>query len=250
MDGEVECEIRWKIKELGKFQESLQKRGWELKGAYSAVDYYYQPVHGSFWNPEKKFIKIREWKTPESNAYIYLVQNDVVVWRGNSYKKTFPPLSKVKLYDGSIKVCRAVLRSLGFEEWLIIEITDGRLWQAPKSKRYLALEKVHGMGWTGRMDFVGKTVRQADEKMRKSIGRLKISRRHVKIKTLLVMFAEKEGRLEKPSRKARLKSKEELLMAEAREEFLLQKKLEKFKKQLEKKWQKQEKKRRKTGKKK
>ncbi|MBR9681779.1 MAG: hypothetical protein GOV00_03195 [Candidatus Altiarchaeota archaeon] len=243
MEGETECEIRWKIKRFGKFQESLQKKGWKLKGPFHTVDYYFQPKYGTFWNPNKKSVKAQEWKKPKSDARIYLQQYETVLWKGNTYKKTFPPFSKVKLYEGPIEVCKVVLRGLGFEEWMIIEKQDGRLWHHPKTKAYLAMEKIRGMGWTGRMNFVGKTSKVADDKMRRAIGKLGIPRRQVKLKMLVVTFAEKEGRMKRPSDKAKHDAREEHLLRETKEDFIFQKRLEKFKKKLEKMWKKQEKRR-------
>ena len=99
---------------------------------------------------------------------------------------------------------------------------------------YLALEKIHKMGWTGRMNFVGKTPKMVDDKMRRAISGFKVPRRHVKLKTLIVMLAEKGGRMERPSDEAIKGVQEIRSLKETREEAKSEKLVTAFKKRVKK----------------
>ena len=134
---------------------------------------------------------------------------------------------------------------MGFEEWMLVEILDGRIWSHPETSRYMTLEKIQKKGWTGRMNFAGKTARGADAVMKTVLSDLKIPRRNVKIKQLIVELTHREGRSKKPSKRAKKLADEEMQLRTRKEEFQLKKRIKKFERHLEKSWKKQEKERKK-----
>ena len=244
----VECEIRWKVKRLGLFQSRLKKAGGELKGTYQAADFYYQPQVGDFWHPDEKWIKVREWISPEGAGTVSMSRGEVVEWKKNHYTKHIPPFRKARLYEGDLKDCKAVVDQLGFEPWLHVEIKDGRLWYFPKGKFYLAMEKIEGQGWTGRMNFVGRSPKSIDGIIRRRLKKIHVARRRVRIKQLITMVAEKEGALERPSSKAKFEAGKERVVQGFKQEIQIKKKLERFRTDLEKEWKRQEKEREKAEK--
>ncbi|HDR53139.1 MAG TPA: hypothetical protein ENN60_00475 [archaeon] len=238
----TECEIYFKISDFGRFQEKLQKLGGVLKGPYKATDFYYQPVR-DFWNPEARTIRIREWEKPPLPATIYITRNKVVEFGKRKYWELTPPYSRLKLFEGELETGKEVLKDLGFEPWIVVEILDGRLWHFPQEgwQFYLALEKYRTLGWVSRMGFVGTSPKGAISNMKEALKKLKIPSGNAHIKSLPVLMAEKQGGMKRASEKVVLQAKKDRATVNAKVKAEFEVRLKRFKKKVEKEWLKQEK---------
>ena len=182
-----ECEVRFKIENIEKFNKRLLALNAKLEQDYEFTDYYYKPLKEK-WNPVEKILRIRKWHYPKKPTKIYLVKNEVILKKGMKFKRSLYPEGKLPLYEGNLKTCKEILIDLGFEPWLTIEKKDAKLWDLPNHGFMVAVEFIKDINWYGEFEFDGHDINQAAYNIKKATTLLNI--KDFSFKPVSVLVAE------------------------------------------------------------
>jgi len=185
-----ECEVRFFIKDIKRFERRLGQLRSKLLYPYEFNDYYFRPTKAT-WDPLEKNLRIREWKTPPNPTTIYFVKNEIVSIGNTSFKRSLYPQGKVALFSGDLDLCKALLCDLGFKFWFVLKKEKARLWEIPQYGFKTVAEYIKGLGWTGELEFEGENLSKAKIEIEKALNSLNIPRNLVTFKPISVIFAEK-----------------------------------------------------------
>lgn len=184
-----ECEVRYKIRDIKKFERKLKELGAKLLFFYGFTDYYYRSTDKK-WDLVEKNLRIRDWQKPKNPTTIYFVKNEVVSISKFRFKRAFYPQGKVPLFSGDLKSCRSLLKDLGFREWFIVKKEKASFWELPQGFKTIA-EYIKEIGWWGELEFEGKSPVAAKKEIEKALKILGIKKEDVSYKTISAIFAEK-----------------------------------------------------------
>ena len=108
------------MKSIIKHKKHLLEVGGKLNFKYEFDDYYYQPALKS-WDPIRKILRVRHWHSPKKTTTVYFVKNDVLKIGKLKFKRSLYPEGKLPIFSGDLKLCKELLKDLGFKEWLIVK---------------------------------------------------------------------------------------------------------------------------------
>ena len=183
-----ECEVRYKIENIKKFERSIKELGAKLLYPYRFTDYYYGPKDKN-WDLVKKNLRIREWQKPKNPTTIYFVRNEVVSIGRIRFKRAFYPQGKVPLFSGELKMCESLLEGLGFKKLFIVKKEKATFWALPQGFKTV-LEYIKGIGWWGELEFNGKNPATAKKEIERALKILGIKKENVSYKTISAIFFE------------------------------------------------------------
>ncbi len=174
MVSKYEVEVRYFIDNIREFEERLKSLG-RLLYPYEFTDYYFKPKW-TYWDPERKNIRIRVWKYPKKPTRIYLVKNEILEIDGIKFKRSLYEEGKLVLYEGDYSKCKEILEDLGFEEWIVVEKRNCKFYEI-YHKDFIfrtVLEFIPNVGWVGELEFEGEDPNEAVRNLRKAIEILEI----------------------------------------------------------------------------
>lgn len=186
-----ECEVRFIIEDIDRFEKRLQEIGASVKYPYEFTDHYFKPANET-WNPVEKNLRIREWHYPEHPTTIYFVRNEVLSIDGLEFKRALYHHGKVPLLSDTLEICKALLNDMGFAAWFILKKEKARLWEISRHGFNTVTEYIEGVGWSGELEFEGEDPQKAKTQIEQALNILKIPANKVSFKPISVIFAEKQ----------------------------------------------------------
>jgi len=187
MTQPYECEVRFKIDDIKKFEAELHRLGARIVLPYEFTDHYYKPPT-EYWEPVEKNIRIRQWILPEKESVIYFVKLEIISIEGLQFKRSLYPEGKLPLFTGAFDACRMLLDDLGFEFWFSLSKQKACLWEVPRLGFFTAVEYIEGLGWTAELEFEGQDPQGAASSMRQALDALQISREKVSHNPISVIY--------------------------------------------------------------
>ncbi|MCX6813476.1 MAG: CYTH domain-containing protein [Candidatus Azambacteria bacterium] len=185
-----ECEVRYEIDNIKKFESRLKKLGANLLYPYSFEDYYYRPVKEK-WNPSEKILRIRKWRYPKKPAEILFVKNEIISINGIKFKRSLYPQGKVLLFNGEFNICETLLHDLGFIPWFVLNKKKANFWKIKKYNFKTVTEYIENLGWNGELEFEGKNIQKAKTKIKKALEILEIAPKLVSFEPISLIYARK-----------------------------------------------------------
>jgi len=178
MTQSYECEVRFIIDDIEKFQARLVHLGARIALPYEFTDHYYKPLAGH-WDPIDKNIRIRQWIKPQKESTIYFVKLEIISIGELQFKRSLFPEGKLSLFTGPLDTCRKLLDDLGFEFWFSLRKEKACLWEVPGHGFFTAVEYIEGLGWTAELEFEGQDPEKAASAIRQALDALRIPRQKV-----------------------------------------------------------------------
>lgn len=185
-----ECEVRYSIENIKIFEKRLEALGAELIYKYEFTDYYFKPIKKK-WNPIEKNLRIRKWKFPKKPTTIYFVKNKIISTGNIKFKRAVYQDGKVPLFSGDLNICKSLLSDLGFKLWFILKKKKCKFWRLPKYNFETVTEFIDGLGWSGELEFEGRSMAKAKTEIESALNILKIPKNSVSFKPVSAIFAEK-----------------------------------------------------------
>lgn len=172
MTAPYECEVRFLIEDIESFHGRLAKMGARAMLDYAFTDYYYRP-RGIPWDTRTRALRIREHHVPVQPCEILLTWIEMTQMDGITFKRSRFPEGKVRLYEGTIADCRAVLDGLALDAWLTVRKHGGTLFEIPGLGE-LVTELVDSVGWMCEVEVEGANAAQAARTIKERLRALEV----------------------------------------------------------------------------
>jgi len=184
-----ECEIRFKVEDIGGFEKRLRQLSASVVLRFEFTDHYYSPVTDQ-WDPVEKSLRIRRWSKPKKPTTIYFSKTEIVNVSGFRFKRALYPEGKIALFCGHIEICRSLLHDLGFQPWFVVRKERARVWELPKYGFRTTLEYIQELGWIGELECRETGTQAARSQLKAALAVLGIPRHLVSHKPMAALFAE------------------------------------------------------------
>lgn len=204
MTQPFECEVRFRIESIEKFEARLRALGARIAYSYEFTDHYYKPADMR-WDPVEKNIRIRQWTEPRNEPAVYLVKLEIVSIEGLQFKRSLYPEGKLPLFTGPLEACRTLLADLGFEFWFSLKKQRGRLWEVPVHRFCTAAEYIEGLGWTAELEFDGNDPQTAKSAIKQALKVLDVPQHKVTHKPISAIYLEGGNVVSRAARRCRQK---------------------------------------------
>jgi len=141
-DNRFEVEVRALVPE--DFRNMIISRGAKIGTNDPYEDNYYKPVSRD-WDPEKITMRLRK---SSGKDFVEIIFSNVEYLEksGLRMKRSVYPEGKIKLFAGSEKTAKQLLKDCGFDYWFTVKKTYCAVCRHEGVD--FALENIDGFGWT------------------------------------------------------------------------------------------------------
>ncbi|MHA1892958.1 MAG: CYTH domain-containing protein [Candidatus Helarchaeota archaeon] len=144
-----ECEIRFLIQDVKKFEEHLKSIDHVIEKEYSFIDHFFKPKSfTSEWKNFQKTMRVRAWEIPKNTSEILFSKVKYEEKDNLSFKRAFFPQGKVKLYSGNLDFAFKLLKELEYDFWFKIEKKKGKVIDVKSENFSFVLEEIKGLGFS------------------------------------------------------------------------------------------------------
>ncbi|MHA1379079.1 MAG: hypothetical protein ACTSRG_11915 [Candidatus Helarchaeota archaeon] len=184
-----ESEIRIIFDNIAPFLETLKSLNAQIIKKYSFKDHIYKPRGVKSWELEEKIMRIREWN---EKSQLLFTKTRIIKLGDFSFKQTYFPKGKIKLYEGTLQETQIILKDWNFEFWFLIEKEEGSLHEIKKPFQIrLVVEKIKNLGYTAEIELWGEDINEICKNFQNILKILKIDRNDITYKPLPKIYYER-----------------------------------------------------------
>ena len=193
MASPFECEVRFMIPSIDQFKKKLKELEAKKLYDYEFTDYYYINDLNNPWDLNKKNLRLREWKKPESKCEILFTELEMIDIDGLKFKRSVFEEGKLSLYQGTFEKCKKLLGSLSFIHWFTIEKKNGTVYKIIKNNFNTCHEFIPKLGWSGELEIRGEDLNKASRNLKEEMKILGLTINDVTSDSLSVIYTNKNG---------------------------------------------------------